>query len=185
MRFADFLKATVTLCGGAATALGLVAILAAGNQGVEERFMLFLASWWVVATLIGSWLGRRAEATPPIARLLATARSSHSLPEPQPGRIMLNRLWPLVATTILGIGLAVLAPQIPGIAAGFAIIWALTWRRQHGAVTAIEQRDGVEFYVERTAPGKPMQLVRVPGMKRDFSSLNGNADIAGRATTPN
>lgn len=175
MRFADFLKATVTLCAGAATALGLVAVLAAGNQGVEARFMLFLASWWVVATLIGSWLGRRAEATPPIARLLATARSSHSLPELHPGRMLINRLWPLIATTILGIGLAVLAPQIPGIAAGFAIIWALTWRRQHAAVTAIEQRDGVEFYVERTRPGRAMRLVRVPGMKRDLSTVNGTA----------
>jgi hypothetical protein len=88
--------------------------------------------------------------------------------------MLLNRLWPLVATTILGIGLAFFAPQIPGIAAGFAIIWALAWRRQHGAVTAIENRDGVEFYVERTPPGRPMQLVRVPGMKRDLSALNGS-----------
>lgn len=174
MRFAEFLKATVTLCAGAATALGLVAVLTAANEGLDPRFTVFLASWWVIATIIGSWLGRRAEATPPIARLLSTARQSHSLPELHPGRMLLNRLWPLVATTILGIGLAFFAPQIPGIAAGFAIIWALAWRRQHGAVTAIENRDGVEFYVERTPPGRPMQLVRVPGMKRDLSAVNGS-----------
>jgi hypothetical protein len=184
VRFAEFLKATVTLCAGAASALALVAVLAAGSEGLGVAFTIFLVSWWLIAGIIGAWLGRRAEATPPIARLLGTARSSHSLPELHPGRMLLNRLWPLVATTILGIGLAFLAPQIPGIAAGFAVIWALAWRRQHGAVTAIEQRDGVEFYVERTAPGKPMQLVRVPGMKRDLSSVNGNADLAGRATTP-
>lgn len=174
MRFADFLKATVTLCGGSATALGLVAVLTAANEGLEPRFTVFVAAWWAVAAIIGSWIGRRAEATPPIARLLATARQSHSLPELHPGRMLLNRLWPLVATTILGIGLAFFAPQIPGIAAGFAIIWALAWRRQHGAVTAIENRDGVEFYVERTQPGRPMQLVRVPGMKRDLSAVNGS-----------
>lgn len=173
MRFAEFLKATVLLCAGAASALALVAVLAAGNQQVEARFTIFIAVWWVGAALIGAWLGRRAEATPPIARLLGTARSSHSLPEIHPGRMLLNRLWPLVATTILGIGLAFLAPQIPGIAAGFSIIWALAWRRQHRAVIAIEQRDGVEFYVERTPPGRPMQLVRVPGMKRDLSTVNG------------
>ncbi len=173
MRFAEFLKATVLLCAGAASALALVAVLAAGNQQVEARFTIFIAAWWVGAALIGAWLGRRAEATPPIARLLGTARSSHSLPEIHPGRMLLNRLWPLVATTILGIGLAFLAPQIPGIAAGFSIIWALAWRRQHRAVIAIEQRDGVEFYVERTPPGRLMQLVRVPGMKRDLSTVNG------------
>ena len=35
-------------------------------------------------------------------------------------------------------------------AAGFAIIWALAWRRQDAAVTAIEERDGFRFYVDRT-----------------------------------
>ena len=44
--------------------------------------------------------------------------------------------------TLLAGGLAFLAPQIPGIAAGFAIIWALAWRRQDAAVAAIEERDG-------------------------------------------
>lgn len=173
MRFAEFLRATVLLCAGAASALGLVAVLTADGEDLGVRFTIFLATWWFIAAVIGSWLGRRAEATPPIARLLATARQSNSLPELHPGRMLLNRLWPLVATTILGIGLAFFAPQIPGIAAGFAIIWALAWRRQHSAVQAIEGRDGVEFYVERTQPGRPMQLVRVPGMKRDLSSVNG------------
>lgn len=173
MRFAEFLRATVLLCAGAATALGLVAVLTSDGEDLGVRFTIFLATWWFIAAVIGSWLGRRAEATPPIARLLSTARQSNSLPELHPGRMLLNRLWPLVATTILGIGLAFFAPQIPGIAAGFAIIWALAWRRQYSAVQAIEHRDGVEFYVERTPPGRPMQLVRVPGMKRDLSSVNG------------
>lgn len=173
MRFAEFLRATVLLCAGAASALGLVAVLTADGEDLGVRFTIFLATWWFIAAVIGSWLGRRAEATPPIARLLSTARQSNSLPELHPGRMLLNRLWPLVATTILGIGLAFFAPQIPGIAAGFAIIWALAWRRQYSAVQAIEHRDGVEFYVERTPPGRPMQLVRVPGMKRDLSSVNG------------
>jgi hypothetical protein len=62
--------------------------------------------------------------------------------------------------------LAVVAPQVPAIAAGFALIWALYWRRQDGAVTAIEERDGVAFFVERTAPHKPMQLLRTPGFRR-------------------
>lgn len=174
MRFAEFLKATVMLCAGSATALALVAVLAAGEQDLDVGFAWFLAGWWLIAATIGAYLGRRNEATPPIARLLGTARSSTSLPELHPGRMLLNRLWPLVATTILGIGLALIAPQIPGIAAGFAIIWALAWRRQHSAVAAIEMRDGIEFFVERTAPGRPMQLVRVPGMKRDMSPANGS-----------
>jgi hypothetical protein len=33
-------------------------------------------------------------------------------------------------------------------------------------VAAIEDRDGVRFYVERTSPFKPTQLVRTPWMRR-------------------
>ena len=74
-------------------------------------------------------------------------------------------LTPLALFTLLSGGLAFLAPQIPGIAAGFAIIWALAWRRQDAAVAAIEERDGATFHVRRTSPVRPMELVRTPGFK--------------------
>jgi hypothetical protein len=77
----------------------------------------------------------------------------------------MNRLWPLLLLTVLAGGLAAVAPQIPGIGAGFAIIWAFAWRRQHAAVAAIEQRDGVRFYVIRTSPLRPIALQRTPGLK--------------------
>jgi hypothetical protein len=60
---------------------------------------------------------------------------------------------------------AFLAPQVPAIAAGFAIMWALAWRRQDAAVAAIEERDGASFYVRRTSPIGPMSLDRAPGFK--------------------
>ena len=56
-------------------------------------------------------------------------------------------------------------PQVPAIATGFAIIWALAWRRQDAAVAAIEERDGARFYVLRTSPLRPMALERTPGFK--------------------
>jgi hypothetical protein len=121
--------------------------------------------WWLIAALIGAHLGRRADTSPPIARLLATARASTVLPEHRPSAILLNRLWPLLAFTLIAGGLAFLAPQIPAIATGFALIWALAWRRQHAAVTAIEERDGIAFYVRRTSPLRPIALDRLPGYK--------------------
>jgi hypothetical protein len=57
-------------------------------------------------------------------------------------------------------------PQAAAVAAGFAVIWALSWRRQHAAVTAIEERDGVSFYVDRTSPLQPIRLLRAPGFRR-------------------
>jgi hypothetical protein len=87
-----------------------------------------------------------------------------SLPELRPGLTLLNRLWPLLFST-LGAGiLGLFVPQVAGVAAGFAIIWALAWRRQEAAVTAIEDRDGFRFYVDRTPPHQPIRLIRTPGL---------------------
>ena len=164
MRFVDFLKTTVLLSAAAATALAAVTVLAAGEHS-EEHLLPFAAGWWVIAALIGLRLGWRAETNPPIARLLASAKASTTLPELHPSATLLNRLWPLLLFTLAAGGLAFLAPDVPGIAAGFAIIWALAWRRQDAAVAAIEERDGASFYVRRTSPVRPMELMRTPGFK--------------------
>ena len=164
MRFVDFLKTTVLLSAGAATVLALVTVLSVA-AGSGSQLALLSIGWWVIAALIGLALGRGADASSSIARLLAGARATNALPEHRPAAILLNRLWPLLALTVLAGGLAFLAPQIPGIGAGFAIIWALAWRHQHAAVAAIEERDGVRFYVLRTSPIHPMALERTPGFK--------------------
>jgi hypothetical protein len=164
VRFVDFLRTTVLLSAAAATALALVTVLAVGAQS-EEQLLPIAIGWWVLAALIGLRLGRRAETNPPIARLLANAKASKTLPEHHPGAVLIDRLWPLLVFTLASGGLAFLAPQIPGIAVGFAIIWALAWRRQDAAVAAIEERDGAFFYVLRTSPVRPMALERTPGFK--------------------
>jgi hypothetical protein len=164
VRFVDFLRATVLLSAAAATALATVTVLAAAGNS-ETRLVAIAVGWWLLAAVIGLRLGRRAETSPPIARLLAGARASTTLPEHHPGATLLNRLWPLLLFTLAAGGLAFLAPQVPGIATGFAIIWALAWRRQDAAVAAIEERDGARFYVLRTSPLRPMALERTPGFK--------------------
>jgi hypothetical protein len=164
VRFVDFLKTTVLLSAATATALAAVTVLAAGARS-DGNLVAISVGWWVIAALIGFRLGRRAETNPPIARLLSGAKVSTTLPEHHPSAILINRLWPLLVFTLAAGGLAFLAPQIPGIAVGFAIIWALAWRRQHAAVSAIEERDGACFYVRRTSPVRPMSLERTPGFK--------------------
>ena len=180
MRFVDFLKTTVLACAAAATALAAIAIAGAAGDDNSLPLLTFAVGWWTIATVIGGWLGRRAETLPPIARLLAGARASASLPEQEkPGRVLLNRLWPLFFLLVASGALAVVAPQVPAIAAGFAVIWALYWRRQDRAVTAIEERDGIAFFVERTAPHKPMQLVRTPGFRRIGAAATNGAGAGG------
>src|SRR3954469_17287762 len=165
MHFTDFLNAAVLLFAGAATALAAVAI--AGAQSKDDTTLLYVAvGWWVAGAIVGLWMGRRPATSTGIGRLLADARYSPSLPEQEPGRTMVNRLWPLIIVTAAAAGIAFLVPQVPAIGAGYALLVALAWRKQARAVAAIEDRDGVRFYVERTPPLKPLQLVRTPWMRR-------------------
>jgi hypothetical protein len=181
LRFVDFLKTTVLLSAGAATALATITVLAA-NAESNSLLVPLAVGWWVVATLIGLRIGRRAETSPPIARLLAGARATTTLPELHPGSTLINRLWPLILSTVLAGGLGFLAPQIPGIATGFGIIWALAWRRQDAAVAAIEERDGARFYVRRTSPVRPMELDRTPGFKALRGEVGDSRSTGGAAT---
>lgn len=182
MRFPDLLRTTVLLCAGSATVLAVVTVAGANANG-NAVLVSFAAGWWVVAAGFGVAMGRRHGTSRQIAVLLAAARTQATLPEINPSRVVLNRLWPIIVCTLGAGALAFAYPQVPAIAAGFAIIWALGWRRQAAAVTAIEERDGVRFYVEHTAPLEPIKLVRTPGFRSNLSDMNGakrTAPAAGR-----
>ena len=180
MRFPDFLRTTVLLFAGAATALAAVTI--AGASAKDDRTLLYVAlGWWGVAALAGLWLGRRPEVTQGIGRMLSTARTQPALPELEPGAILFNRLWSLAIFTVASGAVAFLIPQVPGIAAGYVIAAALGWRKQSAAVEAIEGRDGVRFYVEHTSPFKPTRLIRTPGFRHIEPVSDGRASEADRA----
>lgn len=169
MRFGDFLKATVLLSAGCATLLATLAVL--GITREDDRVLIYVtAGWWVAAVAIGVAMGARAATSPPIARLLADARAQSSLPELHPGSTLVNRLWPLLLATIGAGAAGFVEPQVASVAAGFTIIWALAWRRQERAVLAIEERDGVRFYVAKTSPFSPIRLIRTPGFAGDYLS---------------
>jgi hypothetical protein len=164
VRFVDFLRVTVMLSAASATFLATVTVLTVREE-LDAALMEVAIVWWLAAGAIGAWLGRRNAASPPIARLLADARMQMSLPELRPGVTLVNRLWPLLVSTVGAAALGVFVPQVPAVATGFAIIWALAWRRQDAAVAAIEDRDGFRFYVDRTPPLEPIRLIRTPGLK--------------------
>jgi hypothetical protein len=176
VRFVDLLKTTVMLSAGAATMLAVITVVAATGDN-DNALVLIGAGWWLVASLIGALVGRRAQVTSAIGRLLADAKMATMMPAHRPGAVVINRLWPLLVSTIAAAGLGLLFAQVPAVACGFAIIWALAWRHQDAAVLAIEERDGVTFFVEPTSPIRPMRLVRTPGLRREvptLSSVNGS-----------
>ena len=170
MRFVDLLKTTVMLSAAAATMLAIVTVIGATSDR-DDTLVLIGAGWWAASSLIGVLFGRRAQVTAPIGRLLADAKLATMLPEHRPASVILNRLWPLLVSTVAGGAVGFVFPQVPAVACGFAIIWSLAWRRQDSAVLAVEERDGVTFYVERTSPVRPMQLVRTPGLRREVPTL--------------
>lgn len=166
MLFCDLLRATVLLVGGAATALGVVGVVIA-NQDSGTGALAVAGAWWLVAAVAGAIAGRSSRAAESMARVLAGARTATSLPPESPGRIAFLRLWPIGAFALLAGASGWVWPQVAVIGAGYAILIALAWRGREAAVAAIEERDGVRFYVEPSSAFEPVRLIRTPGLYRD------------------
>ena len=98
---------------------------------------------------------------------LARAKTATSLPPDSPARIAVGRLWPIAVTAIVAGGLGLFFPGVAVIGAGYALIVSLAWHTREAAVLAIEQRDGVKFYVVPTPAWQPIELVRTPGLRSD------------------
>ena len=95
---------------------------------------------------------------------LARARTATSLPAETPGP---DRPRPPLADRPSPrsppASSASSSPASPSIGAGYALIVSLAWHTREAAVLAIEQRDGVKFYVVPNSALQPIELVRTPG----------------------
>jgi hypothetical protein len=159
---------TVLLCAGSATLLATVTVLTAARDS-EQVLALVAVGWWVIASLLGLRYEERAREG--IRTLMADARHQTTLPELHPAATLLNRLWLLLFITIASGAIGAFVPQISAVAAGFALLVALAWRRQGTAVEAVELRDAARFYIDKTSPFAPIRLIRTPGF--------GGADLKG------
>ncbi|MGH2984812.1 MAG: hypothetical protein ACRDK5_11270 [Solirubrobacterales bacterium] len=167
MAFCDLLRTTVLLAGGSATALAAITVLAA-NRNDDTLTLLVAAGWWTIALVGGLILGRPSRAAAAISPVLAGARTTATLPDTErPGVAALARLWPIGVFAVVAGGLGFALPGVAAIGTGFALAAALAWRAREAAVAAIEDRDGVRFYVEPGSALQPVKLVRSPGLRRD------------------
>lgn len=164
MPYTDLLRVTVLLTGAEATALAAIAAVAANRAG-DTTTLVVAAAWWLLALAVGFFLGRPSRASESLRDTLARARTATSLPSETPARIALGRLWPIGATAIAAGALGIFFPGVAVIAAGYALLVSLAWHSREGAVEAIEQRDGVRFYVVPNSALRPIQLVRTPGLR--------------------
>jgi hypothetical protein len=167
MAFCDLLRMTVLLAAGAASALAAITVVSATSA--DDTLTLYVAGgWWLVALVGGIILGRPARAAEAMRPALADARTATALPSlGNPTGAALARLWPLGAFAVIAGGLGIVFSGVAAIGTGFAIGAALTLRAREAAVAAIEDRDGVRFYVESGSALEPVKLVRTPGLRRD------------------
>lgn len=165
MQYKDLLRGAVLLTASAATALAAISAVAINSTGDDTLAALALG-WWVASIGVGVWLGRPARAAAALSGPLAAARTATSLPSESPARIAFARLWPIALFVIVTGALGPFVPQVPAIATGFALAVAAAWRSREPAVTAIEDRDGVIFYVENGSAFEPIKLIRTPGLRR-------------------
>lgn len=167
MSFCDLLRMTVLLAAGAATVLAAVTAIVVGTTG--DTLTLFVAlGWWIIALIGGLILGRPSQAADAMRPILSQARTATAMPEiGNPATAALGRLWPIGAFAVIAGGLGFIFPGVAAVGAGFALAAALMWRAREGAVAAIEERDGIRFYVEPGSALQPVRLVRTPGLRRD------------------
>jgi hypothetical protein len=166
MAFVDLLRTTVLLAAGAATALAAITVIS--TDASNDTLTLYVAgAWWIAAVVGGIILGRPTRAADAMRPVLTEARTATALPElGSPTRAALARLWPLAAFAAVAGGLGVVYPGVAAVGTGFALGAALALRSREGAVAAIEERDGVRFYVQPGSALQPVKLVRSPGLRR-------------------
>lgn len=164
MPYTDLLRVTVLLTGAEATALATITAIAA-NRDSDTRTLIVAAAWWLLSLAIGFYLGRPSRAADSLRDTLARAKTATSLPVENPARISFGRLWPIAVTAIAAGVLGAFFPGVAAIGAGYALLVSLAWHSRESAVLAIEQRDGVKFYVVPNSALRPIQLVRTPGLR--------------------
>jgi hypothetical protein len=166
MPYTDLLRITVFLTAGEATALGAITAIAAGRDD-DMLTVMVAGAWWLIALVLGLYLGRPAGVADGVRDALSRARTTTALPEDSPARVAAGRLWPIGLTALIAGVLGVLYPGVAAIGAGYALLVALAMRSREAAVLGIEQRDGVKFYVVPNSALRPIQLVRTPGLRSD------------------
>jgi hypothetical protein len=163
VRYCDYLHGSVLLIGSAALALMLVGAGSLAWYGSTLMIALSV-SWVVLCVATGLWLGRGDAIQSSVHELLSKSRPEPVFPAIEPPAVLLSRLWPVLAITLLAAISSYWFPQLTIAAAGYGALWALAWRKQSDAVLAIEERDLVHFWIVRSAPLQPPELIRVPAM---------------------
>ena len=109
MPYTELLRFTVFVTGAEATVLGAISAISVGGEP-SPTTLIVAAAWWVISVILGFWLGRPERARDDVREPLSRARTATSLPSQSPGRITLQRLWPIAVTAIIAAASASSSP---------------------------------------------------------------------------
>ena len=168
VKFRDLLRVSVLLFGGDGHGAGGGRRWSA-PRGEDTNTLVYVARRLVVRGVAGRALARppAGDHTGDRAPCSPTRDRTNTLPELEPGTVLFNRLWPLIVLGLVSAAVGIFVPQVPAIATGYCLLVALLWRNQSRAVEAIEGRDGVEFWLDRSSPlGRP-SCCACPGLRQD------------------
>src|ERR1700759_1489074 len=166
MPYTELLRTTVFITGAEATVLGAISAISVGGEPSSTTVIVAIA-WWAIAIILGFWMGRPDRAREDMRAPLTRAKTATSLPSESPARIAVQRLWPIALTAIIAGGLGLFFPGVAIIGTGYALIVSLSWHTREAAVQAIEERDGIRFFVVPNSALRPIELVRTPGLRSD------------------
>ena len=141
-------------------------MIAVGGEPSSTIVIVALA-WWAISIILGFWLGRPERAREDMRDVLAKAKMATSLPSESPNRIAAatpladrrdrdHRRRPRPLLPRRRDHRRRLRPDV-----------SLACHTREAAVQAIEERDGVRFFVVPSPAFKPIELVRTPGLRSD------------------
>ena len=166
MPYTDLLRITVFITGAEATVLGAISAISVGGEPSPTTVI-------VADRLVGDRAHPRLLAGAPGARPRGHARAARQSQDGDLAALRVarpdRRPAPLAdrVTAIIAGGLGLFFPGVAIIGTGYALIVSLAWHTREAAVVAIEERDGVRFFVVPNSALKPIQLVRTPGLRSD------------------
>jgi hypothetical protein len=166
MPYTDLMRITAFVSAAMATLLAAIAVIAVEGEPSSTTVIVALA-WWAISIILGLRAGRPERAREDMRDVLAKAKMATSLPSESPSRVALQRLWPIAVVTIAAGVAGLFFPGVAIVGTGSALIISLAVRAREAAVQAIEERDGVRFFVVPGSTFKPIELVRTPGLRSD------------------
>ncbi|MGH2958081.1 MAG: hypothetical protein ACRDKE_00635, partial [Solirubrobacterales bacterium] len=121
MRYCDYLHSSVLMIGSSAVALILISAGSLARDGSMTLIILSIV-WLAICVVVGLWQGSAQSVQDSVRTVLSKSRPEPIFPKIEPPAILLSRLWPVLAITVVAAFTAYWFPQLAVAAAGYGLL---------------------------------------------------------------